>query len=40
MRIKPAPAPEPDKAKIKEALTEGREIKGCVLINNSRLEIK
>ena len=40
MRRKPPPPAEPDKASIKVALTEGREVPGAHLVRTSRVEIK
>ena len=36
----PPPAPRPDKDAIKRALRDGRDVPGCHLFQNERLEIK
>jgi hypothetical protein len=40
LRIKPAPAPEPDKTALKKALSQGQIIPGAALVTRQNLQIK
>jgi hypothetical protein len=40
MRVKPAPAPEPDKAAIKVALKKGESVGGARLVSKTRIVVK
>jgi hypothetical protein len=40
MRVKPAPAPEPDKTAIRDAIKAGREVPGARIVTSRALQIR